>query len=78
MINVVARDPRGFNGDDILQILLACDLRFGDMSFFHRTEYEGGRMPWLYHYYAGHDTNRDWFMFNLSETRAVTKVLYHD
>lgn len=43
MINVVARDPRGFNGDDILQILLACDLRFGDMSFFHRTEYENGK-----------------------------------
>ena len=35
-------------------------------------------MPWIYHYYAGHDNNRDWFMFNLPETRAVTKVLYHD
>lgn len=42
------------------------------------TPYEGGRMPWLYHHYAGHDNNRDWFMFNLSETKAVTKVLYHD
>ncbi len=42
------------------------------------TKYEGGRMPWLYHHYAGHDNNRDWFMFNLPETRAVTKVLYHD
>jgi len=43
MLNVVARDPHGFHGDDILQILLACDLRFGDMSFFHRTEFEAGR-----------------------------------
>ena len=43
MINVVARDRAGFNGDDILQILLACDLRFGDMNFFHRTEFESGR-----------------------------------
>jgi hypothetical protein len=42
------------------------------------TPYEGGRMPWLYHHYAGHDDNRDWFMFNLSETKAVTQVLYHD
>lgn len=42
------------------------------------TKYEGGNMPWLYHHYAGHDDNRDWFMFNLSETRAVSKVLYQD
>ena len=42
------------------------------------TEFEGGRMPWLYHHYAGHDDNRDWFMFNLSETKAVTRILYHD
>jgi len=42
------------------------------------TKYEGGRMPWLYHHYAGHDNNRDWFMLNLAESKAVTKVLYHD
>jgi len=35
-------------------------------------------MPWLYHHYAGHDNNRDWFMLNLTETKAITKVLYHD
>ena len=28
MLNVVARSAQGFRGDDILQILLACDLRF--------------------------------------------------
>jgi hypothetical protein len=42
------------------------------------TKFEGGGMPWLYHVYAGHDNNRDWYMFNLPETRAVTKVLYQD
>ena len=45
MLNVVARDPEGFRGDEILHILLACDLRFGDMSFFHRHEQEAGRGP---------------------------------
>jgi len=45
MLNVVARSPAGFNGGDILHILLACDLRFGDMSFFHRHEREAGLGP---------------------------------
>lgn len=45
MLNVVARSPAGFRGEDILHILLACDLRFGDMNFFHRHEQEKGRGP---------------------------------
>lgn len=45
MLNVVARSPSGFKGEDVLHILLACDLRFGDMSFFHRHEQEAGRGP---------------------------------
>ena len=43
MLNVVARSKQGFHGGDILHILLACDLRFGDMGFFHRHEREAGR-----------------------------------
>ena len=43
MFNVVARSKQGFHGGDILHILLACDLRFGDMGFFHRHELEAGR-----------------------------------
>jgi hypothetical protein len=42
------------------------------------TEYEGGRMPWLYQHYVGHDNNRDFFMLTQAETRAVTKVMYQD
>ncbi len=42
------------------------------------TDYEGSRMPMKYHFYADHDNNRDWFFFNLAESRHVAKVLYHD
>jgi len=43
MLNVIGRKAEGFRGEDILHILLACDLRFGDMNFFHRHEFEAGR-----------------------------------
>ncbi|MCH7576040.1 MAG: hypothetical protein IIA59_13095 [Candidatus Marinimicrobia bacterium] len=42
------------------------------------TASEGASFPGLYHHYAGHDNNRDWFFFNLAESRNVSKVLYHD
>lgn len=45
VLNVIARDDQGFSGTDILQILLACDLRFGDMDFFHRHEQSAGKGP---------------------------------
>lgn len=38
------------------------------------TKYEGGRMPWLYHKYVGHDNNRDWYMFTQIESRLTIKV----
>ncbi len=34
--------------------------------------------PWIYSKYAGHDDNRDWFMFNLIESVNVGKQLYQE
>lgn len=38
------------------------------------TKYEGGRMPWLYHKYVGHDNNRDWYMFTQVESQLTIDV----
>ncbi len=42
------------------------------------TPYETTSPPELYHHYIGHDNNRDWFMNNMPESRAVTQVLYRE
>lgn len=41
------------------------------------TPYETTNPPWLYHHYVGHDNNRDWFMNNMPESKAVSEVLYN-
>ena len=38
------------------------------------TEFDGRQPPWLYHFYVGHDNNRDWFTFYQKETQHTVRA----
>jgi hypothetical protein len=80
-----AQDPKTTKRlDDVVVLLMpsinpdGTDMIVDYYRKFLGTEWEGGRLPWLYHHYAGHDDNRDWFMLNLAETRMTNRVLHHE
>ncbi|MDY0231448.1 MAG: M14 family metallopeptidase [Candidatus Saccharicenans sp.] len=39
------------------------------------TPFEVSPLPFLYHYYAGHDNNRDSYLANLKETQHLTRLV---
>ncbi len=42
------------------------------------TPYQGARLPWLYHYYIGHDNNRDAFMQNTVESQYGAEIMFRE
>jgi hypothetical protein len=42
------------------------------------TQYENANLPFLYHFYVGHDDNRDEYMFTQKESRMTAEILWHD
>ncbi len=37
------------------------------------TEFESAPLPWLYHWYVGHDNNRDWYAIRQVETELTVR-----
>jgi len=40
---------------------------------FSGTRWAGAPLPWLYHFYTGHDNNRDWYAFTQIETQLAVR-----
>jgi len=50
-------------------------------DFFNRnvgTPYESSPIPFLTHPYAGHDSNRDMYMFTQKESQYMAQLVWHD
>jgi hypothetical protein len=59
--NVILLDIPSLNPDGLQWVVDYYKASLG-------TQFEGGSLPWLYHFYTGHDNNRDWYAFTQKET----------
>ncbi|HKD43502.1 MAG TPA: M14 metallopeptidase family protein [Myxococcaceae bacterium] len=82
---VTANDPETRRRLDNVILLLVPSLnpdgQIMETEWYRKnlgTKFEGGRLPWLYHHYVGHDDNRDWFMLTQKETRALNRAVYFE
>jgi hypothetical protein len=84
-----ANDPETLRFlDDLIILAVACNPDGMDLvsNWYHRNDDQGiapeerstGGIPVLYHYYAGHDNNRDFYMANLEETTNMLRVQYRE
>ena len=70
--------------DSVISLMVPCFNPDGQImvtDWYNKyidTEYEGSTPPWLYHKYAGHDNNRDAFMFNLVESQYMAQIMYKE
>ena len=84
-----ARDPETLRIlDDVIVLAVHANPDGMDLvsNWFYRTDELGGTreernyssLPVLYHKYAGHDNNRDFYMGSLEETENMLRVQYRE
>jgi hypothetical protein len=79
-----AKDPETLRRLDKVILLLVPSLnpdgQVMETEYYRKnlgTKYEGGRLPYLYQPYVGHDNNRDWYMLTQKESVAMNRAAYH-
>jgi len=70
--------------DNTIAIMIPCFNPDGEImivDWYNQwvgTQYEGASLPYLYHYYIGHDNNRDAFMTNTVESEYGAEILFRE
>lgn len=70
--------------DNVILLLVPClnpDGQIMVTDWYNRylgTPFEASSLPYLYHFYVGHDNNRDMYLFSQKESRMTAELLWHD